>query len=181
MAVDCREDGKCREPRSTSYPTGGALSPRPEGLPRSPNDRVGEIGRHGALNTMTNIMARWPLSYDRFVADACARSYPGRTTDTEAEPLCDDTGLGKQLPMTIRFVQEENMRNTIFILAILAPVAAFAATKPVGCALLGEAACKANRACAWSPPMVRGEKSSTTGKPYKITRRGYCHRRPSRR
>ena len=72
------------------------------------------------------------------------------------------------------------MRKTIIALAILAPVAAFAATKPAGCALLDEAACNANRACAWSPPMVRGEKSPTTGKPYKITRRGYCHRRPLR-
>src|SRR6516225_8347394 len=72
------------------------------------------------------------------------------------------------------------MRKTIIALAILAPVAAFAATKPAGCALLDEAACSANRACAWSPPMVRGEKSPTTGKPYKITRRGYCHRRPLR-
>jgi hypothetical protein len=71
------------------------------------------------------------------------------------------------------------MRKTIIALAILPPVAAFAATKP-GCALLDEAACKAKRACAWSPPMVRGEKSRTTGKPYKITRRGYCHRRPLR-
>jgi hypothetical protein len=72
------------------------------------------------------------------------------------------------------------MRKTIIGLAILAPVAAFAAAKPAGCALLDEAECSANRACAWSPPMVRGEKSSTTGKPYKITRRGYCHRRPLR-
>jgi hypothetical protein len=72
------------------------------------------------------------------------------------------------------------MRKTIIALAILAPATAFAATKPAGCALLDEAACSANRACAWSPPMVRGEKSPTTGKPYKITRRGYCHRRPLR-
>ena len=72
------------------------------------------------------------------------------------------------------------MRKTIIALAILAPATAFAATKPVGCALLDEAACSAKRACAWSPPMVRGEKSPTTGKPYKITRRGYCHRRPLR-
>lgn len=72
------------------------------------------------------------------------------------------------------------MRKTIIALAILAPATAFAATKPAGCALLDEAACSANRACAWSPPMVRGEKSPTTGKPYKFTRRGYCHRRPLR-
>jgi hypothetical protein len=72
------------------------------------------------------------------------------------------------------------MRKTIIALAILAPAAAFAATKPPGCALLDEAACRAKRACAWSPPMVRGEKSLKTGKPYKITRRGYCHRRPLR-
>jgi hypothetical protein len=72
------------------------------------------------------------------------------------------------------------MRKTIIALAILAPATAFAVTKPAGCALLDEAACSANRACAWSPPMVRGEKSPTTGKPYKFTRRGYCHRRPLR-
>jgi hypothetical protein len=72
------------------------------------------------------------------------------------------------------------MRKTIIALAILPPVAAYAATKPAGCALLDKAACNAKRACAWSPPMVRGEKSPTTGKPYKITRRGYCHRRPLR-
>jgi hypothetical protein len=82
--------------------------------------------------------------------------------------------------MTFGLKQEENMRKTIIALAILAPATAFAATKPAGCALLDEAACGANRACAWSPPMVRGEKSPTTGKPYKITRRGYCHRRPLR-
>jgi len=50
--------------------------------------------------------------------------------------------------------QQENMRKTIIALAILAPVAAFAAAKPAGCALLDEAECSANRACAWSPPMV---------------------------
>ena len=72
------------------------------------------------------------------------------------------------------------MRKTIIALAILGPATAFAATKPAGCALLDAAACSANRACAWSPPMVRGEKSPTTGKPYQITRRGYCHRRPLR-
>ena len=72
------------------------------------------------------------------------------------------------------------MRTTIVALAILAPVAAFAATKLPGCALLDEAACNAKRACVWSPRMVRGEKSPTTGKPYKFTRRGYCHRRPLR-
>jgi hypothetical protein len=72
------------------------------------------------------------------------------------------------------------MRKTIIALAVLAPVGAFAVTKPPGCALLDEAACRANRACAWSPPMVRGKKSPTTGKPYKITRRGYCHRRSLR-
>src|SRR5215510_4079775 len=80
--------------------------------------------------------------------------------------------------MTIRFKQEENMRKTIIALAILAPVAAFAATKPAGCALLDEAACNANRACAGSPPMVRGEKSPTTGKPYNLTLRAYSPRRP---
>jgi len=76
------------------------------------------------------------------------------------------------------------MKKTIIALAIalaiLAPAAAFAASKPPGCALRDETACRAKRACVWSPPMVRGEKSLTTGKPYKITRRGYCHRRPLR-
>lgn len=71
------------------------------------------------------------------------------------------------------------MKKAIIALAILAPAAAFAASKP-GCALLDEAACRAKRACVWSPPMVRDEKSLKTGKPYKITRRGYCHRRPLR-
>ena len=92
--------------------------------------------------------------------------------------------LATNFPMTIRFDQEEDMKKTIIALAIalaiLAPAAAFAASKPPGCALRDETACRAKRACVWSPPMVRGEKSLTTGKPYKITRRGYCHRRPLR-
>jgi hypothetical protein len=86
----------------------------------------------------------------------------------------------EELSNDIRFEQEENMRKTVIALAILTPIAAFAATKPVGCALLAEDKCNASRACAWSPSMVRDEKSPTTGKPYKITRRGYCHRKPLR-
>src|SRR5262245_59237804 len=44
-------------------------------------------------------MARCALIY-RSLCDACTRLYkdPGRATDTEAEPLCDDTGHGKQFP-----------------------------------------------------------------------------------
>jgi hypothetical protein len=119
------------------------------------------------------------------ITTAIAHSAEGARVATEkrfvAWRCCDAWSNPSCVPKSANLgEQEENMRKTFIALAILAPVATFAATKPVGCALLDEAACTTNRACAWSPPMVRGEKSPTTGKPYKFTRRGYCHRRPLR-
>lgn len=49
------------------------------------------------------------------------------------------------------------------------------------CKGLAETQCQANAACRWSPAIVKGAKSPTTGKPYKVNRKAHCRALPKRK
>jgi hypothetical protein len=73
------------------------------------------------------------------------------------------------------------MRKTIIAFAIIiTPAMALAQAKPkLGpCAGLAQDACGAKAECAWQPAITKGEKSPSTGKEYKISRKAYCRKKP---
>ena len=103
---------ECHEPTSANYPTGAALSPRPEGLPRT-SGFVTSAGME-VLNAMTKIinnlrtrggiacMTRSALIYRSLCGGRLhanlQRPWTRDRYRSGAGPLCDDTGHGKQLP-----------------------------------------------------------------------------------